>query len=406
MAQLTFQSVVGPLISLYIETCEYILGRAKKAAAIVSSDDNKESGGGGVKGGDGGNPQSTTAGGGTSMPGGAGGIISFLVLDLIECMVQSRTEYDGVVVYSGAKGIELTEAVTRLKSASGFFFKEFFDGEQREVDVWVRRRRRRGGDQTLIMFIHHTDLKPDVANAKNATLPPDGTVHEITSKTLNTIKKMIDYHFIIDTILAEGWGVQASFPISSFSSMCSESIDQLVLNLESRSRLYISKHKTPTLAPIFLMNNFQYCLKQFGKDRRLADLLDGTGNFAVSGGGGTRRVSTAGTTTSAVGIQSSPTTPGRTEEKFTKMVKSQKELYLNSWKHMYDYLMDSTYIQNGVMVKTLSKQQRDVVKDKFKVERLVIFWDGGGGGEGWGSVGVDEISFPCSPSHTISISYF
>lgn len=35
---------------------------------------------------------------------------------------------------------------------------------------------------------------------------------------------------------------------------------------------------------------------------------------------------------------------------------------------MYDYLIDSTYIDKGKISNTLTKSQREIVKDKFKVK--------------------------------------
>ena len=55
------------------------------------------------------------------------------------------------------------------------------------------------------------------------------------------------------------------------------------------------------------------------------------------------------------------------EIKFEKLLSKQKQLYIDGWRPALECLMDTTFITGGKIEKTLSKQQRDVIKDKFKV---------------------------------------
>lgn len=121
------------------------------------------------------------------------------------------------------------------------------------------------------------------------------------------------------------------FPVQSFGALLSDILESLIGNLERRSQLYSIKHKQPILGVIFLLNNYQYMFKILKQEKKLSQAF-GNGS----------------------------------EEKFEKLVNKQKNEYLNSWKPVYDHLMDATYIQGGAITKTLTKQQREVVKDKFK----------------------------------------
>jgi len=141
--------------------------------------------------------------------------------------------------------------------------------------------------------------------------------------------RSLEFNSIIDQFLTEGWGVMNGFPVQSFDALMTDVLEALVQNLEKRAQLY-TKQKQPTLGVIFLLNNFNYMYKILAKEKNLGQSF------------------------------------GNVEERFEKLVSKQKDAYLNSWKSVYDHLMDATYIQSGVMVKTLSKAQREVVKDKFK----------------------------------------
>ena len=54
------------------------------------------------------------------------------------------------------------------------------------------------------------------------------------------------------------------------------------------------------------------------------------------------------------------------ENRFEKIWTKQKSAYLDSWKPCYEYLMDTIYIEAGG-IKTLSKSQKEAIKDRFKV---------------------------------------
>lgn len=154
-----------------------------------------------------------------------------------------------------------------------------------------------------------------------------GTVAEISSKTLNISRRLLDHQVILETLLNEGWGVMNSLPIQNFSGLNVEIFDYLVLNLENRVKIY-AKNKQ-VLGTVFLMNNFNYIGKILGREQKLEAMFNGM-------------------------------------EKMNTLLSKQKSIYLNSWKPVYDHLFDSTYISAGAMSKVLTKAQRDVVKDNFK----------------------------------------
>ncbi|KAJ3203751.1 Exocyst complex component 7, partial [Clydaea vesicula] len=167
--------------------------------------------------------------------------------------------------------------------------------------------------------------------SKISLLSVDGTVHEITSKAFNTCRRLLDYNKIIDQILSDNWGAMNGFPMQNFQSFLMEILDNLLINLEQRSKLYSTKLKQPTLGIMFLLNNYQYIHKIFFKEKILADTF---GKDAI--------------------------------DNVEKLLKAQRDAYLNSWKPLYDHLFDNTYVKSGQLAKTLNKSEREVVKEKFK----------------------------------------
>ncbi|KAJ3376871.1 Exocyst complex component 7 [Lobulomyces angularis] len=224
----------------------------------------------------------------------------FHLLDMLECITALIKDHDGLLVYSGAKGTDITDTSTTIKVAIISFFKNFFE-----------------------------EVKGDTS--KISLLSVDGTVHEITSKAFNTCRRLLDYNKIIDQILSDNWGAMNGFPMQNFQSFLMEILDNLLINLEQRSKLYSTKLKQPTLGIMFLLNNYQYIHKIFFKEKILADTF---GKDAI--------------------------------DNVEKLLKAQRDAYLNSWKPLYDHLFDNTYVKSGQLAKTLNKSEREVVKEKFK----------------------------------------
>ncbi|TPX35775.1 hypothetical protein SmJEL517_g01873 [Synchytrium microbalum] len=218
----------------------------------------------------------------------------YLLLDVVENLGAAILEYEGVVKYAGAKGNDVVELVTSCKGACQFFFKEFID-----------------------------EFKND--KVKEQSLSPDGTVHELTSDTLTTLRRLLDYSQTVESLL-NPHGDSANGQPEAMYKFFTEVLDALSSNLETKSKAY----KKPMLSVVFLLNNYHYICKIL----RLTPLGDLLGRDV--------------------------------EVKFEKLLAKQKELYLTGWKPALECLMDTTFITGGKIEKTLSKQQRDVIKDKFK----------------------------------------
>ncbi|KAJ3122495.1 Exocyst complex component 7 [Nowakowskiella sp. JEL0407] len=172
----------------------------------------------------------------------------------------------------------------------------------------------------VVSFVRIFILRRKNDAAKQSSLPVDGTVHELTSTTVNTIKRLQDYINPLDAILSE-----AMISTPSYSSYISSTIGHLSSNIEQKAKQY----KKPTLSIIFMLNNLNYIVKNIGAGK-VKGLEDGV--------------------------------LGRLE----KGVTERKILYLDTWKPTLEFLMDTTYVQSGALQKSLTKPQREVIKDKFK----------------------------------------
>ncbi|CAO3589024.1 unnamed protein product [Absidia cylindrospora] len=174
----------------------------------------------------------------------------------------------------------------------------------------------------------------------------DGTVNEMTSNTLNYLKRLILWRDMVEPLLIcigdGGWNQPVmsqgiSFDKMSFGGSSSlgaallqkflvDALDQLCISLQTKSRGY----KKPTLATVFLLNNYNYILRQI-RSPPLNAIFD-----------------------------------EHTEVKFGKLVKKQLDAYQESWKPCVENLMDVTYVRGGTIKNALSGADRQMVKDKFK----------------------------------------
>lgn len=99
-----------------------------------------------------------------------------------------------------------------------------------------------------------SEFLTDIESQKNSKLgiPPDGTVHELTSNTLNYLKKIHDYEGIINTLLPE-IHVKADSLCSAFILQCFENVLEAVD--------VMAKKEKEVLSEIFMFNNIHYILK-------------------------------------------------------------------------------------------------------------------------------------------------
>ncbi|KAI8973416.1 Cullin repeat-like-containing domain protein [Mycotypha africana] len=178
------------------------------------------------------------------------------------------------------------------------------------------------------------------------TLSNDGTVHEMTSNTLNYLKRLYLWRDTVEPLLIligdGGWNVMPSPQILADMSRIQQgesaigtallakffvdALDQMTSTLQQKSRGY----KKPTLATIFLLNNYNHILRQIRSPPLNAIFDDAS------------------------------------EMQFSKLVKKQLDAYQESWKPCVENLMDVTYVQQGAIKKTMGSQEKQMVKDRFK----------------------------------------
>ncbi|KAJ3325189.1 Exocyst complex component 7 [Boothiomyces sp. JEL0866] len=146
-------------------------------------------------------------------------------------------------------------------------------------------------------------------------------------KTINAIKKICEYNDALKLILESCKESNSSFPATSIPDYINKIISLLLVDLDNKSKTY----KKPVLSTIFMLNNAHFILKSI-KSQPLADIIE-------------KEVS----------------------EGIEKTIKKQMDNYRNSWAPTIELLMDTTKISDGgKIVTSLSKAQKDGVKEKFK----------------------------------------
>lgn len=108
-----------------------------------------------------------------------------------------------------------------------------------------------------------------------------------------------------------------------------DALDQMTVALQLKSRGY----KKPTLATLFLLNNYNHILRQIRSPPLNAIFDDGS------------------------------------EMKFGKLVKKQLDAYQESWKPCVENLMDVTYVRGGAINKSMGNAERQLIKERFKVRK-------------------------------------
>ncbi|KAI9257729.1 Cullin repeat-like-containing domain protein [Helicostylum pulchrum] len=180
-------------------------------------------------------------------------------------------------------------------------------------------------------------------------LSSDGTVHEMTSNTLNYFKRLYIWRDTVEPLLIlvgdGGWNSMPSSQVMTEASRVHggesalgaallqkffvDALDQMTVALQLKSRGY----KKPTLATLFLLNNYNHILRQIRSPPLNAIFDDGS------------------------------------EMKFGKLVKKQLDAYQESWKPCVENLMDVTYVRGGAINKSMGNAERQLIKERFKVRK-------------------------------------
>ncbi|KAI8928584.1 Cullin repeat-like-containing domain protein [Entophlyctis helioformis] len=222
----------------------------------------------------------------------------YMLIDVWDDLSDMFSRHAALQAYCGKKGHEIDVVLGNASATVISYFKEIYD-----------------------------EFKTD-SEKKQSALSVDGTVHETTSMTMNTLKRLLDFSHAMDHMIINSQGKTGSFPATSFPDFISKMVESLLTDLETKSKGY----KRPTLTTLFLLNNYHYILKSIKGTKSLAesigpDVLDS----------------------------------------LEKSIKRQLDVYRNSWMPIIEHLMDTTKISDqGKIVTSLSKAQRETIKDKFK----------------------------------------
>ncbi|PHZ14196.1 Exo70 exocyst complex subunit [Rhizopus microsporus ATCC 52813] len=259
-----------------------------------------------------------------------------------------------------AAGKQLNAIAKRLNYTETAFVFDIIEKYDRECSTYL---------ENLVQLVPLTDVQDMISTFKltvlrnfyefmedirgrkevnpQMNLSSDGTVHEMTSNTLNYFKRLYIWRDTVEPLLIligdGGWNTMPSVDIlanasnrmpSGESAMGAallqkffvDALDQMTVALQIKSRGY----KKPTLATLFLLNNYNHILRQIRSPPLNAIFDEGS------------------------------------EMKFGKLVKKQLDAYQESWKPCVENLMDVTYVRGGSIKSSMGSAERQLIKERFK----------------------------------------
>ncbi|RKP26698.1 Cullin repeat-like-containing domain protein, partial [Syncephalis pseudoplumigaleata] len=217
----------------------------------------------------------------------------------------------------------LFDILDTLESSSAAFEK-CFKGTSKQGKVAELQKTARA---SVITFFPEFLEGIRAAGNRPTPLADDGTVHEFTTETLNSLKRLLEFgdrvEQMLTTLGSGNWNLQTKTHTKNMANVgivgsyvharcLVDIIDTLVASLEQLARTYGKR----TLSAIFLMNNYQYIYKMVE-----ASFQDWMGPSEV--------------------------------QKYEQLVKQQREVYQASWKPVIGILMDVTYIKGGEVKRSL-----------------------------------------------------
>ncbi|KAF9906285.1 exocyst complex component exo70 [Linnemannia zychae] len=250
-----------------------------------------------------------------------------ILFDVIETLETSMSTFESV--FGLARRQKENDAVELLKTFKAAVMKTFIDflGELRNHN-----------------------------NPKYQAMPLDGTVHQLTSDTLNYMKRLMTYQPMVESILSQmgdgNWNNPESGASQNRRSQAAgrsgrsavlqhyfaDVLEALVQNIDSKSKFYKKGH---SLTQLFLLNNYFYISKSVRTTPGLLEVVNGPD-----------------------GANAPPNSlPSAVYE---RPLKQNVDLYQDNWKGCVEHLMDVTYVQDGGLQQVLNSSQRQMVKDKFK----------------------------------------
>ncbi|KAI8380096.1 Cullin repeat-like-containing domain protein [Blakeslea trispora] len=256
-----------------------------------------------------------------------------------------------------AAGKQLNAVAKRLNYTETAFVFDIIEKYDRECSVYLE-------DITSIVSLHEIqdminsfkltilrnfhEFMEDIRGRKDMNQPmnlsSDGTVHEMTSNALNYFKRLYTWRDTVEPLLLligdGGWNNMPSPQVlldnsrhydpnlgaTLLQKFFIDALDQMTMALQLKSRGY----KKPTLATLFLLNNYNHILRQIRSPPLNSIFDDGS------------------------------------EIKFGKLVKKQLDAYQESWKPCVENLMDVTYVRGGSIKSSMGSQDRQLVKERFK----------------------------------------
>eukprot|EP01136_Pigoraptor_vietnamica_P015646 Opistho-1_new@59063 len=220
---------------------------------------------------------------------------AFEIFDVLETMRALITEYVSVLLIADRPANPVSELFQQMKANALRLLEEYEE-----------------------------DIKSD--SVKQSKLSMDGTVHSLTSNTLNFVTRLLDYQDTIEAVLVKGHHTPGSHP--HLGAYVSRVIGLLSRNLELKAQSYDS----PTLGALFLLNNFHYVLKT----ARKANLL--------------------------------PLLEKDFEARYSELVSKRRKDYAQCWRKATQYLLEVNKAQTTPSSKPgkVSKSERAAIKEKFK----------------------------------------
>jgi len=166
------------------------------------------------------------------------------------------------------------------------------------------------------------DFVEEVKADSLKVLPVDGTVHELTSNTVNYLKRLFEYKDTVETLLPRPTNPRQS----SLGEFIIGVLSYLRNNLESKAK----REKKSSLANIFLLNNYHYMLKTI-RTSEIISVISGANQFL---------------------------------EEYEKLFDEQLAIYSSSWDKAADYIT-ITVDDKRITGRLPSSKEKKFIKNKL-----------------------------------------
>lgn len=250
---------------------------------------------------------------------------------LIKAAQEQVTRSNWVAVFAL---ITLHTNLTKVKT--GLIDKDEFDFESPRLKLLTELITQLGVTIKEMLDIFRRYVEDDVVKTTN--MASDGTVHQLTSTVMSFSETLLQYEETVGNMIlgiqVEGFRQHRPNTKRQVSNFVNNILKALDTNLKSKAQVYENR----SLSAVFLMNNYNYILKNLARSRILALLSDDHHDL---------------------------------ERKYEDWIESEMQQYELWHKPLTDVMIETN---RGAVIKDdkLKDSQKDAIKAKFKRFNTVI----------------------------------